>query len=119
MDKLPQLLIEQYIMDEPAGSDDDVDDDAQPGGLPEKGSAMTTLQSLKTLRIGALQSMARTGYLLDELRNRYPARWREREDAAAVTGPSMLDCSMSCSDDEAAAVPSDGSHCREQGEVLQ
>ena len=77
---------------------------------------------LKSLRaVDALQSVrrasppqgsvhvARAGYLLDEL-SRYPARWREDGE----TGPAMLNCSMSCSDDVAVH---DGSIPRVQGEV--
>jgi hypothetical protein len=92
MRKLPQLLIEQYT-DEPASGD------AQQSDLPQNGSA--TIQSLlKTLGLGALgtEHSVRTG-------------WRED----TVTGPSMLDCSMSCSDEAAAR---DGFICRVQGEVI-
>ena len=94
MGKLPQLLIEQYT-DEPASGD------AQQSDLPQNGSA--TIQSLlKTLGLGAPQwahrapgteHSVRTGYLLDEHRT----GWRED----AVTGPSLLDCSMSSSDEAA------------------
>jgi hypothetical protein len=98
MGKLPQLLIEQYT-DEPASGD------AQQSDLPQNGSA--TIQSLlKTLGLRAPHSV-RTGCLLDE----HPIGWRED----TVTGPSLLDCSMSSSDEAAVR---DGFICRVQGEVI-
>lgn len=111
MGKLPQLLIEQYT-DEPATTSGDAQ---QQSDLPQNGGA--TIQSLlKTIGLGAPQwarrapgteHSVRTGYLLDE----HPIGWRED----AVTGPAMLNCSMSCSDEAAAR---DGFICRVQGEVI-
>jgi len=108
MGKLPQLLIEQYT-DEPASGD------AQQSDLPQNGSA--TIQSLlKTLGFRAPQwahralgteHSVRTGCLLDE----HPIGWRDD----TVTGPSLLDCSMSSSDEAAVR---DDFICRLQSEVI-